>query len=113
MQTIIKMLMGTSLVAAILPLMCCFGPALLSLMAGLGFVSGSLEWLHPAQPYFNALSATTLGVAHYKNFKGSKKTCAGKSCQNSGVKLNVNSWFLWSITLLVLALMITNFWYEF
>ncbi len=107
-----KILIGTSLIAAIFPMLCCLAPAILSAVAGLGFISGSFEWVHPAQPYLNIFSVTTLGVAHYNHFKISKEQCRGKSCRNHRTKRIVNKLFLWSFTILVAVLLMTNYWYE-
>ena len=112
MKTISKMVLGSSLVAALLPLMCCFLPALLSVGAGLGFLGGSFEWVHPAQPFLTTFSVGALGFAHFKNFKSSKKCSGGESCQNDKSKRTINTWFMWTFTLLILALMILNYWYE-
>ena len=112
MNSFLKMVLGTSLVAAILPLMCCLAPALLSFVAGLGFLCGNFEWVHPVQPYLTTFSVGALGFAHYKNSKHSKK-CDGDSCQNDRKKHHINSWALWTVTFLVLLITIVNYVYEF
>lgn len=112
MKAILKMILGTSLVAAILPLMCCLAPTLLSIVAGLGFLGGSFEWVHPIQPYLTTFSVGALGFAHFKNGKNSKK-CDGGSCQNTGTKHHINSWMLWTVTFLVLIITIVNYGYKF
>lgn len=113
MKSFVKMLLGSSLLAAVLPLMCCFIPALLSVVAGLGFISRGFQWVHPAELYLTLFSVGSLGVAHYKNFEGSKRLCRRKSCQDGKINRGINSWSLWIITSLVLISMIVNFWHEF
>ncbi|MBC6999597.1 mercuric transporter MerT family protein [Cytophaga sp. FL35] len=112
MKAIVKMVLGTSLVAATLPLMCCLAPTLLSVVAGLGFLGGNFDWVHPVQPYLTTFSVGALGFAHFKNGKNSKK-CDGDSCQNEMAKHHINSWTLWIVTSLVIIITITNYWYEF
>ena len=113
MGSSIKNFISTSLIAAIFPMLCCFVLAILSAVAGLGFISGSFAWVHPAQPYLNIFSVTTLGVAHYNYFKISMEQCRGKSCQNRRTQRIVNKLILWSFTILVAVLLMTNYWYEF
>ena len=112
MKTISKMVLGSSLVAALLPLMCCFLPALLSVGAGFGFLGSTFEWVHPAQPFLTTFSAGALGFAHLRNFQNSRKCSGEETCQNDKRKRIINTWFLWTFTLLILALMILNYWYE-
>lgn len=113
MKSILKMVLGTSLVAAILPLMCCLAPALLSFVAGLGFLGGNFEWVHPVQPYLTTFSVGALGFAHFKNLKNERKCEAGSSCGNKGTKHHINSWTLWTVTFLVLLITMINYGYEF
>ncbi len=112
MKTISKMVLGSSLVAALLPLMCCFLPALLSVGAGFGFLGSTFEWVHPAQPSLTIFSAGALGFAHLRNFQNSRKCSGEETCQNDKRKRIINTWFHWTFTLLILALMILNYWYE-
>lgn len=112
MKSILKVVLGTSLVAAILPLMCCLAPALISVVAGLGFLGGNFEWVHSVQPYLTTFSVGALGFAHFKNSKNSKK-CDESSCQNDRAKHHINSWTLWIVTFLVLLITIVNYGYEY
>ncbi len=113
MKVILKMVLGTSLVAALLPVMCCLAPTLLSIVAGLGFLGGNFEWVHPVQPYLTTISAGTLGFAHFKNIKNERKCGNAGPCQNHGQKHLINSWTLWTVTFLVLILTIVNYGYEY
>ena len=99
MKVILKMVLGTSLVAALLPVMCCLAPTLL--------------WVHPVQPYLTTISAGTLGFAHFKNIKNERKCGNAGPCQNHGQKHHINSWTLWTVTFLVLILTIVNYGYEY
>ena len=76
------MVLGSSLVAALLPLMCCFLPALLSVGAGFGFLGSTFEWVHPAQPSLTIFSAGALGFAHLRNFQNSRKCSGEETCQH-------------------------------
>ncbi len=113
MNSILKMVLGTSLVTAILPLMCCLAPTLLSVVAGLGFLGGNFEWVHPLQPYLTTFSVGALGFAHFKNIKNERKCGKGGSCRNDGKKQHINSWTLWTVTFLVLIITIVNYGYEY
>ena len=88
MKSILKLVLGASLVAAILPLICCLAPALISVVAGLGFLGGNFVWVHPVQPYLTTFSVGALGFAHFKNSKKSKK-CDGDSCQKDRKKHHI------------------------
>ena len=113
MNSILKLVLGTSLVAAVLPLMCCLAPTLLSVVAGLGFLGGNFEWVHPWQPYLTTFSVGALGFAHFKNIKKERKCADGGSCRNDRKKHHINSWTLWTVTFLVLIITIVNYVYEF
>lgn len=113
MRTTLKLMLSTSLLTSFLPLMCCLVPAFLSFGAGLGVLAGNFEWLHPAQSYLSTFSVVVLGIAHYKNFKGSRKCNKGKPCENTVGKCSINSWSLWTVTSLVLIFIVLNYLYEF
>ena len=104
---------GAAILTALLPLACCWGPALLAGIAVLSGVATKMAWLHPYEPWLYAVSFSTLGYSHYKAYQGQK--AEAENCQacttNGDTKPAANKYAkigLWVATGLVVIMFIVN-----
>lgn len=109
-------LLGTSLLTAGVPFLCCWTPAVLIGIAGFTGVSSNLEWLHPIRPYLYGVSFLSLGFAFYNTYWTSKAGNLGEikdvsecGCKQSTQNSTKNKWILWITTFLVVIMMVINY----
>ncbi len=98
---------GSGLLSALLATVCCWGPVLLSGVAGLSGSSSLISWLHPLSPYLKGLAVLSLGIAFYQVYvkeKGAKEG-RGSCCSTDPSvekKRRGQKRMLWAVTPLVL-----------
>jgi len=105
--------LGAALVAAILPLACCWGPTLLAGVALLSGAATKMAWLHPYEPWLYGFSFVTLGYSHFKAHKEKKDedlscqcaTTEDNSTQQAKQYANIA---LWAATVLVIIMFVFN-----
>ncbi len=109
-------LLGTSLLTAGVPFLCCWTPAVLIGIAGFTGMSSNLEWLHPIRPYLYGVSFLSLGFAFYNTYGTSKAKSSGENndvsecgCKQSAKNSTINKWILWTTTFFVVAMMGINY----
>lgn len=109
-------ILGTSLLTAGVPFLCCWTPAVLIGIAGFTGVSSNLEWLHPIRPYLYGVSFLSLGFAFYKTYGTAEAGNLGenKDISECGCKQNIRSsvktnWILLVTTFIVLSMAIANY----
>lgn len=109
-------LLGTSLLTAGIPFLCCWTPAILIGMAGFTGMSSNLEWLHPLRPFLFGVSFLSLGFAFFTIYKASKVKnseliedngeCGCNECTHSST---TNKLILWITTCLVIMMVVANY----
>ncbi|SDR67796.1 MerT mercuric transport protein [Gillisia sp. Hel1_33_143] len=109
-------LLGTSLLTAGVPFLCCWTPAVLIGIAGFTGMSSNFEWLHPIRPYLYGVSFLSLGFAFYNTYGTSKAKSSGENkdvsecgCKKSALNSTKNKWILWTTTFLVFIMIVINF----
>ncbi len=105
--------LGTAIIAAMLPITCCWGPTLLAGVAVLSGAATKLTWLHPYEPWLYAVSFSTLGYSHYKAYTTQNtdtencQNCASDS-GNTTIAKRYAKLTLWVATGLVLIMFLIN-----
>lgn len=102
-------LLSLSLVSAIAPFFCCWGPAVLTTIAGVSGAFSWFSWLHPMRPYLYAVAFLSLGFTFYKTYPPKRKTQSCENCKNGKNKNMPSKIFLWITTLVVLLIFITSY----
>ncbi len=95
---------GSGLISALLATLCCWGPLLLSGVAGLSGSSSFISWLHPLSPYLKGLAVLSLGIAFYQVYGKGAKEGGGPCCSTDPAaekKRRGQKRILWAVTPLV------------
>ncbi len=104
--------LSAALIAAILPLFCCWGPTLLAGVALLSGVATNMAWLHPYEPWLYGVSFISLGYSHYAALNSQNVAEGCNSCaiatEKQLRKEKLKKVVLWGATMLVMSLFILN-----
>ncbi|MBL4752072.1 MAG: hypothetical protein JKY52_00520 [Flavobacteriales bacterium] len=95
-----------SMVASIAPLACCWGPALLTGVAGISGGAMYFSWVHPISPYLFGFAFISLGYSFYKAYKPKKKG----GCSNCVVEKPSflrSKTYVWLVAVFVVGMFIT------
>lgn len=102
-------LLSVSLFTAIAPFFCCWGPAILTTMAGVSGAFSWFSWLHPLRPYLYAFSFFSLGYTFYKTYPLKRIVQSCENCKNGRNKNMPSKIFLWITTMVVISLFYLNY----
>lgn len=109
-KTIFGLSLFTSVISAIAPMMCCWGPALLVGIAGVSGGATYFSWVHPLRPYFFGIALLSLGFAFYQAYKPVKIATGGcPNCKKKSrgfFKSKLNAWI---IGIFVVSMLLFNY----
>tara|TARA_R110000868_G_scaffold320692_2_gene581616 strand:- start:855 stop:1217 length:363 start_codon:yes stop_codon:yes gene_type:complete len=108
-----KTLLSSSMLAAFTPMLCCWGPAVLASVTGVGGgIAAYFSWIHPARPYFFVFAFVSLGYSFYQAYK--PKNSDAISCENCDTpKTNFfkSRLYLWLVAVFVATMFVINYYF--
>jgi len=103
-------LLSVSILSALAPLACCWGPVLLTGVAGLSGIASSFSWLHPIESYLHGAAFVSLSLSFYKTYKPnqSDKETDCSNCVKNERDEHRGKWILWIVTIFVILMFTMN-----
>lgn len=105
-----KTLLSVSILSALAPLACCWGPVLLTGVAGLSGIASSFSWLHPIESYLHVVAFVSLSLSFYKTYKSNQsdkeKDCS--NCVKNERDEHRGKWILWIVTIFIILMFTMN-----
>ncbi len=93
---------GAALVSAISLKLCCWGPLLLTGIAGVSGSSVYFTWLSNIKPYLLTISFLSLGLAFYQVYRPQKDTChCAGACEADRRAFNKSKLYVWLVAIFV------------
>lgn len=102
-----KTSIGTALFSAVSLKLCCWGPLLLTGVAGVSGSSVYFSWLITLKPYLLAIAFLSLGYAFYRVYKPKKNDCCCETNKKLFLKSKLYIWFV--ATFVILMTLISYF----
>ena len=102
-----KASMGAAVFSAVSLKLCCWGPLLLTGVAGISGSSVYFSWLIALKPYFLAIAFLSLGFAFYQVYKKKKVDCG--SCDTAKPSFFKSKFYLWLVTVFVVVMTLVSY----
>merc|ERR1711879_534113 len=99
--------MGTAVFSAVSLKLCCWGPLLLTSVAGINGSSVYFSWLIVLKPYLLGIAFLSLGFAFYQVYKKKKVDCG--SCDTAKPSFFKSKFYLWLVTVFVVVMTLVSY----
>ena len=99
--------MGTAVFSAVSLKLCCWGPLLLTGVAGISGSSVYFSWLIALKPYLLAIAFLSLGFAFYQVYKKKKAYCG--NCETDKPSFFKSKFYLWLVTAFVVVMTLVSY----
>lgn len=100
--------MGTAVFSAVSLKLCCWGPLVLTGVAGISGSSVYFSWLAYLKPYLLALAFLSLMLAFYKVYKKSKVDGCGQ-CETKKTSFFRSRPYIWLVAVFVVAMTLVSY----
>tara|TARA_R110002050_G_scaffold42777_3_gene102803 strand:+ start:4125 stop:4727 length:603 start_codon:yes stop_codon:yes gene_type:complete len=100
--------MGTAVFSAVSLKLCCWGPLLLTGVAGISGSSVYFSWLIALKPYLLAIAFLSLGFAFYKVYKKKKVGDCG-NCETAKPSFFKSKFYVWSVAVFVVVMTLVSY----
>lgn len=101
------------MLTAFTPMMCCWGPAVLVSITGVGGgIAAYFFWIHPARPYLFVIAFTMLGYSFYQAYRPEKTeaySCA--NCDTSKTGFFKSKLYVWLVAVFVAMMFVINYYF--
>tara|TARA_R110000868_G_scaffold167328_3_gene401601 strand:+ start:1168 stop:1779 length:612 start_codon:yes stop_codon:yes gene_type:complete len=102
-----KASMGTAVFSAVSLKLCCWGPLLLTGVAGISGSSVYFSWLIALKPYFLAIAFLSLGFAFYQVYKKKKVDCG--NCETDKPSFFKSKFYVWLVAVFVAVMTLVSY----
>ena len=100
--------MGTAVFSAVSLKLCCWGPLLLTGVAGISGSSVYFSWLITLKPYLLAIAFLSLGFAFYQVYK-KKKVDNCDNCETDRPSFFKSKFYLWLVAVFVVVMTLVSY----
>uniref|UniRef100_UPI004047D8B2 mercuric transport protein MerTP n=1 Tax=Mariniflexile sp. TaxID=1979402 RepID=UPI004047D8B2 len=100
--------MGTAVFSAVSLKLCCWGPLLLTGVAGISGSSVYFSWLNSLKPYLLAVAFLSLGFAFYQVYKKKKADDCG-NCETDKPSFFKSKFHLWLVAVFVVVMTFVSY----
>ncbi len=105
-----KASIGTAVFSAVSLKLCCWGPLLLTGIAGVSGSSVYFTWLITLKPYLLTIAFLSLGFAFYQVYKPKKKECrCSENCETDKIPFLKTKLYVWIIAVFVIIMSIISY----
>lgn len=102
-------LISISILSAVAPFFCCWGPAMLAGMAGVTGAFAWFAWLHPMRPYLYGIAFVSLGSSFYKTYSPKRNNQGCEQCEKTKDRNVLSHLFLWITAVAVVSMFVLNY----
>lgn len=102
-----KASMGAAVFSAVSLKLCCWGPLLLTGVAGISGSSVYFSWLIALKPYFLAIAFLSVGFAFYQVYKKKKVDCG--NCETDKPSFFKSKFYVWLVALFVAVMTLISY----
>tara|TARA_R110001592_G_scaffold15702_1_gene67991 strand:- start:2150 stop:2761 length:612 start_codon:yes stop_codon:yes gene_type:complete len=102
-----KASIGTAVFSAVSLKLCCWGPLLLTGVAGISGSSVYFSWLIALKPYFLAIAFLSLGFAFYQVYKKIKVDCG--NCETDKPSFFKSKFYVWLVAVFVVVMTLVSY----
>ncbi len=102
-----KASIGTAVFSAVSLKLCCWGPLLLTGVAGISGSSVYFSWLIALKPYFLAIAFLSLGFAFYQVYKKKKVDCG--NCETDKPSFFKSKFYVWLVAVFVVVMTLVSY----
>ncbi len=102
-----KASLGTAVFSAVSLKLCCWGPLLLTGVAGISGSSVYFSWLIALKPYLLAIAFLSLGVAFYQVYKKNKLGCG--NCETDKPSFFKSKIYVWLVAVFVVTMTLVSY----
>jgi len=99
--------MGTAVFSAVSLKLCCWGPLLLTGVAGISGSSVYFSWLIALKPYLLAIAFLSLGFAFYQVYKKKVDDCG--NCETDKPSFFKSKFYLWLVAVFVVVMTLVSY----
>ena len=103
-----KASLGTAVFSAVSLKLCCWGPLLLTGVAGISGSSVYFSWLIALKPYLLAIAFLSLGFAFYQVYK-KKKVDDWGNCETDKPSFFKSKFYVWLVALFVIVMTLISY----
>ena len=102
-----KASLGTAVFSAVSLKLCCWGPLLLTGVAGISGSSVYFSWLIALKPYLLAIAFLSLGFAFYQVYKKKKVDCG--NCETDKPSFFKSKFYVWLVAVFVIVMTFVSY----
>lgn len=102
-----KASMGAAVFSAVSLKLCCWGPLLLTGVAGISGSSVYFSWLIALKPYFLAIAFLSLGFAFFQVYKKKKVDCG--NCETDKPSFFKSKFYVWLVAVFVAVMTLASY----
>ncbi|HDZ04288.1 hypothetical protein LCGC14_0239600 [marine sediment metagenome] len=102
-----KASLGTAVFSAVSLKLCCWGPLLLTGVAGISGSSVYFSWLIALKPYLLAIAFLSLGFAFYQVYKKKKVDCG--NCETDKPSFFKSKFYVWLVAVFVVVMTFVSY----
>ncbi|NOZ07785.1 MAG: mercury transporter [FCB group bacterium] len=95
---------GTAIISAVSLKLCCWGPILLTGLAGVSGSSVYFSWLSTLRPYLLTVSFLSLGLAFYQVYKPQKEGRCPGGCDTEKKSFIKSKLYVWLVAIFVVVM---------
>ena len=99
--------MGTAVFSAVSLKLCCWGPLLLTGVAGISGSSVYFSWLIALKPYLLAIAFLSLGFSFYQVYKKKKVDCG--NCETDKPSFFKSKFYVWLVAVFVAVMTLVSY----
>ena len=103
-----KASMGTAVFSAVSLKLCCWGPLLLTGVAGISGSSVYFSWLITLKPYLLVIAFLSLGLAFYQVYRKRKVDDCG-NCETEKPSFFKSKFYLWLVAVFVVVMTLVSY----
>ena len=103
-----KVSMGTAVFSAVSLKLCCWGPLLLTGVAGISGSSVYFSWLITLKPYLLVIAFLSLGLAFYQVYRKRKVDDCG-NCETEKPSFFKSKFYLWLVAVFVVVMTLVSY----
>jgi len=100
---------GTAIFSAVSLKLCCWGPLLLTGVAGISGSSIYFSWLKVLKPYLLIVAFLSLGFAFYQVYKTGKQDCCSGDCETQKKSFFKSKLYVWLIAAFVVLMTLASY----
>lgn len=102
-----KASLGTAVFSAVSLKLCCWGPLLLTGVAGISGSSVYFSWLITLRPYLLTIAFLSLGIAFYQVYKNRKVDCG--NCETDKASFFKSKIYVWLVAVFVVIMTLASY----